>query len=330
MSTPGGDTADAATATGPTDLEPALALRAAGIGETSIAVREAAIDEVLALVAAFEPDPAKDGEPGGERSLALIAELNSWCEERRQVLMFLRSNPNPFQTTFTLSKLAEWCRFRLDYPFLPLDEARGIIDLAGSLKVLPEATVAGEKVMYCENFDQLFALMKDKEVGFKKVIRAIWPVFLHDVISEDVVQIAGIVQIVDMSSFSVSAANFLKSDPEYKLYKKRESDMMATGAIPMRMKDVYLLDAPWYFRWIWAVISMFMRKEIVRLIHFKQVPKDIPFVRGLFRQGARGLPALLMQGAEPLPPQEPYEVTQQTGKQDGAGPQVAGTQGSET
>jgi hypothetical protein len=296
MTTPDGE-----LAAGPPDLEPELALRAAAIGETSIEVREAAIDAVLHLVAAFQPDPAKDGEPGSERSAALVAELSDWCTERAHVLMFLRSNPNPFETDVTLAKIAEWCRFRLDYPFLPLDEARGIIGLSGSLRVLPEHTLDGEKVMYCEKFDVLFELMKNKEVGFRRVVRSIWPIFLNDVISEDAVQICGIVQIVDMSTFSVSAANFLKNDPEYKLYKKRESEMMATGAIPMRMKDVYLLDAPWYFRWIWAVISVFMRKEIARLIHFKQVPRDIAFVRGLFRPGAEGLPPLLVLGASERP-----------------------------
>ena len=134
------------------------------------------------------------------------------------------------------------------------------------------------------------------EVGFKKLLSCMWPCFLEDMLSTDAAQICGVVQIVDLATFSYSGTSKLKNDKDYVAYKRRESEMMAVGAMPMMIGAVYMLDAPWYFRWFWSFVSMFMRKEITALVHFTPVEaKALAKVRALFAEGTV-LPPLLMYG----------------------------------
>ena len=127
---------------GPTDLPLALAAIAFSRGETSIEVREARIDETLALVREFKADEKKDSP--AERADAVVAELAVWCSERKRVLQFLRSNPHPFEADKAVEKMAEWVRFKLDYPFMNIAEARPIFQstIGKAIQILDVKTVS--------------------------------------------------------------------------------------------------------------------------------------------------------------------------------------------
>lgn len=86
--------------------------------------------------------------------------------------------------------------------------------------------------------------------------------WMNELLAADDVQLLGLVIVEDLSTFTVSQATALKRDKDLIDVKKKGIELQNSGAFPVKVKAVYVIDSPWYFNFFWVLLRPFMKQKI--------------------------------------------------------------------
>ena len=86
-------------------------------------------------------------------------------------------------------------------------------------------------------------------------------------------QLCGLAMVYDMENYSIALLKSLMRRKDFLELQKKKAAAM-NDAYPFRFAEMYMVDAPWYFRVLWAIIRLFLKKKLRERIHMVSKGND--------------------------------------------------------
>ena len=246
-----------------TDAQRLAARQKLGEVEVDEAKRTAAIQTLgeAAVLAAIEP-PQED----------VARELKGVASNSRLLLRFLRHKK--YDQNLALQSLISHFRYmRAAYEVpddqtapthYPLADAAPLIEL-GLFVVAPGRDSDGRVVVVCSDISLAQKMMQENS---RDTVSKAFSMFFWELGQSDDAQLLGISFVQDMSTYSMLQMRSGMSQQKSMSAKQKKAAPMSADAMPLKYGKFFIVDAPWYFGLVWAIIKNFMKKKLVERIQF--------------------------------------------------------------
>nr|XP_022914253.1 retinaldehyde-binding protein 1-like [Onthophagus taurus] len=175
--------------------------------------------------------------------------------------IFLR--PCKFYATSAYELMKRIANFRAKYKTLLYDlvpsQERDAIVNHNLINVLPDRDQLGRRVMivYCgENWNT-------SKVSSDQIFRLFYLIHLLAILEPDT-QINGTVVIMDYKGMGLKQVAALTPAFSMKLLG------FIQDAMPLRLKEIHMVNNPWIFKTVWAVFKPFIKEKLGKRIHFHE------------------------------------------------------------
>ena len=201
-------------------------------------------------------------------------DLVSTADDPRLLLKFLRQKKNDIKAALESLKLYHrYMRVLHDIPDgaapprrYPLSDAATLIDL-GLFLIVPAKDADGRLVVVCSDISLAQKMMQENS---QEATSRAFSMLFWELGESDDAQLKGISFVQDMSKYSMfqMRSGMKNQQTMMKNEKQKKAASMSMDAIPLKYGSFFIVDAPWYFSVVWALIRPFMKKKLRERVQF--------------------------------------------------------------
>lgn len=161
---------------------------------------------------------------------------------------------------------------QLDYWTVKAADVQDVIE-HGGISFLPGYTKRGAKAMCISDVADLIKLMQSQPIQ-KTMIGMNY--MMEQMSLDPNTQLCGLAMVYDMENYSIALLKSLAKRKDFMELQKKKAAAM-NDAYPFRFAEMYMVDCPWYFRVLWAIIRLFLKRKLRDRIHMisKASPADL-------------------------------------------------------
>ena len=181
----------------------------------------------------------------------------------------LKSDDGDDKETLTSSENYENHIENLSYWDLKAKDVKSILD-ANVIFLLPGYANDGSKILAITDITKMIDLMKNQPI---KHVMLGMNYLLEQASLDPNTQICGLSIVYNMENYSISILKELMKRRDFMELQKKKAAAM-NDAYPFRFGEMWMFNAPWYFRFVWSIIRVFFKKKLRQRIHLLSMTNE--------------------------------------------------------